>query len=101
MDGVEISREYYAKEEIVWEMNKERPPSIVHNWMPAAKRPVERQKQWWMGNALFDKRGFDIFAYVADIITTGRNRVRPEELIEDRERRKDVTAASMAGQPNR
>ena len=30
-------------------------------------------------------------------ITTVRNRVRLEELVGDRERRKDITAASMAG----
>jgi hypothetical protein len=30
-------------------------------------------------------------------ITTGQNRVRLEELIRDRERWKDITAASMTG----
>ena len=32
-----------------------------------------------------------------DGITTGRSRVRLEELVGDRERWKDITAASMAG----
>ena len=31
-------------------------------------------------------------------ITTGRNRVRLEELVGDTEKWKDITAASMAGQ---
>ena len=34
-------------------------------------------------------------------ITTGRNRVRLEELVGDRERWKDITAASMDGQTYR
>ena len=34
-------------------------------------------------------------------ITTGRNRVRLEELVGDRERWKDITAASMAGRAYR
>ena len=34
-------------------------------------------------------------------ITTGRNRVRLEELVGDRERKKDITAASMAGRAYR
>ena len=31
-------------------MNKERWPSIVHNWKPTGKRLVGCQKQWWMDN---------------------------------------------------
>ena len=31
-------------------MNKERWPSVVHNWKPTGKRPVGRPKQRWMDN---------------------------------------------------
>ena len=75
-------------------MNKERWPSIVHNWKPKEKRPVGRPKQRWMDNIEKDLKKGSLLLYG---ITTGRNRVRLEKLVEDRERWKDITAASMAG----
>ena len=75
-------------------MNKERWPSIVHNWKPTGKRPVGRPKQRWMDNIEKDLKRASLSLYG---ITTGRNRVRLEELVGDRERWKDITAASMAG----
>jgi hypothetical protein len=44
----------------------------------------------------FKRVGFSLHG-----ITTGRNRVRLEELVGDRERWKDITAASMAGRAYR
>ena len=74
-------------------MNKERWPSIVHNWKPTGKRPVGRPKQRWMDNIEKDLKRASLSLYG---ITTGRNRVRFEELVGDRERWKAITAASMA-----
>ena len=47
-----------------------------------------------MDNIEKDLKGAGLSLYG---ITTGRNRVRLEELAGDRERSKDFTAASMAG----
>ena len=74
-------------------MNKERRPSIVHNWKPTGKRPVGRPTQRWMDN-IKDLKRASLSLYG---ITTGRNRVRLEELVGERDRSKDITAASMAG----
>ena len=64
-------------------MNKERWPSVAHNWKPTGKQPVGRPKQWWMDNIEKDLKKARSSLYG---ITTGRNRVRLEELVEDRER---------------
>jgi hypothetical protein len=78
-------------------MNKDRWPSIVHNWKPSGQRPVGRSKQRWMDNIQDLKRAESS----PNGITTERNRVRLEELVGgvvgDRERWKDITAASVAG----
>ena len=76
-------------------MNKERRPSVVHNWKPTEKRPVGRSNQRWLNNIEKDLKRAGLSLYG---ITTGRNRVRLEELVGDRERWKDITAASMEGQ---
>ena len=68
--------------------------SIVHNWKPTAKRPVGRSKQRWMDNVEKDLKRVGLSLYG---IITRRNRVRLEELVGDRERWKDITAASIAG----
>ena len=75
-------------------MNKERWPSVVNNWKPTGKRPVGCPKQWLMDNIEEDLKRAGLSLYG---ITTGRNRVRLEELVGDRERWKDITAASMFG----
>ena len=77
-------------------MNKERWLSIVHNWKPTGKRPVGRKKQRSMDNIEKDLKRAGLSLYG---ITTGRNRVRLEELVGDREKWKklNITAASMAG----
>ena len=75
-------------------MNKERWPSIVQNWKPTGKRAVGRSKQWWMDNIEKDLKRDSLSLYG---ITTGRNRIRLEELVGNRERWKDITAAPMAG----
>ena len=72
-------------------MSKERWPSIVHNWN---KRTVGRPKQRWMENIEKDLKRASLSLYG---IITGRNRVSLGELVGDRERWKDITAASMAG----
>ena len=59
--------------------NKERWPSIVHNWKPTGKRPVGRPKQRWMDNIEKDFKRASLSLYG---ITTGRNRVRFEELVQ-------------------
>ena len=79
-------------------MNTERWPSIVHKWKPAEKRPVGRPKQRWMDNIEKDLKRAGLSLYG---ITTGRNRVKLEELVEDRERWKDITTAFMAGRAYR
>ena len=58
------------------------------------KRPVERPKQRWMDNIEKDLKRASLSLYG---ITTERNQVRLEELVGDRERWKDITAASMSG----
>ena len=63
-------------------MNKERWPSVVHNWKPTGKRPVGRPKQRWMDNIERDLKRAGLTLHG---ITTGRNRVRLEELVVDRE----------------
>ncbi len=75
-------------------MDKERWPHIVHNWKPEGKRPVERPKERWMDSVEKDLKRARLTLYG---IITGRNRVRLEELVGDRERWKDITAASVAG----
>ena len=75
-------------------MNKERWPSVVHNWKPAGKRPVGRHKQRWVDNIEKDLKRAGLSLYG---ITTGRNRVRLEKLVGAREGWKDITAASMDG----
>ena len=75
-------------------MNKERWPYIDHNWKPTRKRAVWRPKQRWVDNIEKDLKWAGLSLYG---ITTGRNRVRLEELVGARERWKDITAASMAG----
>ena len=67
---------------------------LVQNLKPTGKRPVGRPKQRWMDNIEKDLKRASLSLYG---ITTGRNRVRLEELVGDRERWKDITAASMAG----
>ena len=69
-------------------------PFIVHNWKPIEKRPVGRPKQRWMDNIEKDLKIASLSLYG---ITTGRNRVRLKKLVGDRERSRDITAASMAG----
>ena len=61
---------------------------------PTGKRPVGRPKQRWMDNIEKNLKRASLSLYG---ITTGRNQVRLEELVGDRERWKDITAASMAG----
>ena len=74
-------------------------PSIVPSkWKPTGKRSVGRPKQRWMGNIEKDLKRAGLLLYG---ITTGRNRVRLEELFGDRESWKDITAASMAGRAYR
>ena len=97
--GQEIAENTVRKRRMKWyghisRMNKERWPSIVHNWKPTGKRPVGRPKQRWMDNIEKDLKRASLSLYG---ITTGRNRVRLEELFGDRERFKNITAASMAG----
>ena len=77
----------------IFRMNKERWPSIDHNLKPAGKRPVGRPKQRWMDNIEKDLKRASLSLYG---IATERKRVRLE-LVGDRERWKDITAASMAG----
>ena len=79
-------------------MNKERWPSVVQNWKPTRMRPVGRSKKQWMDIVKkdFKRAGLSLYG-----VTTGRNRVRLEELVGDRERWKDITAASMAGRAYR
>ena len=53
--GQEIAENTVRKRRIKWyghisRMNKERWPSIVHNWKPTGKPPVGRPKQRWMDN---------------------------------------------------
>ena len=80
-------------------MDKERWPSIVHNWKPTEKTTCwTRPKQRWMDNIEMDLKRASLSLYG---ITTERNRVRLEELVGDRERWKDITAASMAGRAYR
>ena len=54
-----------------------------HNWKPTGKRHVGRQKQRWMNNIEKDLKRASLPLYGT---TTGRNRVRLEELVGDRER---------------
>ena len=68
---------------------------MVHNWKPTGKRPVGRPKQRWMDNIKKDLKTASLSLYG---ITTGRNRIRLKELVGDRERWKDITAASMTRQ---
>ena len=74
-------------------MNKERWPSIVHDWKKIGKRPVGRPKQRWMDNIEKNLKRASLSLYG---ITTGRNRVRLEELVGDKERWNGITAAFMA-----
>ena len=46
-------------------MNKERWPSIVHNWKPTGKRPVGRPKQRWMDNIEKDLKRASLSLYMA------------------------------------
>ena len=69
------------RERDIFRKNKERWPSIVHNWKPTGKRLVERPKQRWMDNIEKDLKRADLSLYG---VTTGRNRVRLEELVGDR-----------------
>ena len=101
--GQEIAENTVRKRRMKWyghisRMSKERWPSIVHNWKPTGKRPVGRPKQRWMDNIEKDLKRASLSLYG---ITTGRNRVRLEELVGDRERWKDITAASMTGRAYR
>ena len=100
--GQEIAENTVRKARMKWygrisRMNKERWPSVVHNWTPIGKRPVGRPKQRWMDNIENDLKRASLSLYG---ITTRQNRVRLEELIGDRERWKDITA-SMAGRAYR
>jgi len=63
-------------------------------WKPTGKRPVGHSKQRWMDNIEKDLKIAGLSLYG---ITKGRNRVRLEELVGDRDRWKDITTASMAG----
>jgi len=66
---------------IEYRMNKERWPSIVYKWKawkPTGKRPVGRPKQRWMDNIEKDSKRAVLSLHG---ITTGRNRVRLEELV--------------------
>ena len=97
--GQEIVENTVRKRRMKWyghisRMNKERRPSTVHNCKPTGKRSVGCPKQRWMDNIEKDlnRAGLSLYG-----ITTGRNRVKLEELVGDRERWKDITAASMAG----
>ena len=53
--GQEIAENTVRKRRMKWyghisRMNKERWPSVVHNWKPTGKRPVGRPKQRWVDN---------------------------------------------------
>ena len=53
--GQEIAENTVRKRRMKWyrhisRMNKERWPSVVHNWKPTGKRPVGRPLQRWMDN---------------------------------------------------
>src|SRR6202142_1458273 len=79
-------------------MNKERWTSMVHNWNPTGKRPCGRPKLRWLDGVEKDLKTVGLSLHG---ITTGRKRVGLQELVEDRARWKDITAASMAGRAYR
>ena len=79
-------------------MNQMRWPSILQNWKRAGIWPAWRPKQWWMDKIEKDLKRARISFNLLYGITTGCNRVRFEELVGDRERWKDITAASMSRQ---
>ena len=62
---------------------------MIYKWKPTGKRPVGPPKQRWMDNIEKDLKRASLTLYG---ITTGRNRVRIEELVGDRERWKDIIA---------
>ena len=84
---------------MVWTyLQNEQKEVTIHGayyWKPTGKRPVGRPKQRWMDNIEKDLKRASLSLYG---INTGQNRVRLEELVGDRERWKDITAASMVGQ---
>ena len=93
---LQIAENTVRKRRVKWygqisRMNKERWPFIAHNWKQTGKRPIGRPKQRWR---VYKRIWKELSLYG---ITTGRYRVRLEELVGDRERWKDITAASMAG----
>ena len=97
--GQEIAENTVREGRMKWyghisRINKERWPSIVHNWKPTGKRPVGRPKQRWMDNIEKDLKSAVCHCMA---LLPRRSRVRLEELVGDRERWKDITAASMAG----
>ena len=101
--GQETAKNVVRKRRMRWyghvvRMDKERWPHIVNDWKPEGKRPVARPKQRWMDIIEKDLKRAGLTLYG---ITTGRNRIRLEELVGDRERWKDITAASMAGRAYR
>ena len=72
--GLEIAENTVRKRRMKWyghifRMNKERWPSMVHNWKPTGKRPVGRPKQRWMDNIEKDLKRAGLSLYD---ITTGR-----------------------------
>ena len=96
----EIAENTVRKRRMKWfgpisRMNKDRWPSMLHNWKPTGKLPVGRPEQRWMDDIEKDLKRASLSLYC---ITAGRNRVRLEELVGNRERWKDhITAASMTG----
>ena len=78
----EIAENTVRKRRMKWyghisKMNKDRWSCIVHNWKQTGKRPVGRAKQRWMDNI---EKGLKRASLSLYGITTGRNRVRLEEL---------------------
>ena len=71
---------------MVWTyLQNEQREVAIHSsyyWKPTGKRPVGRPKQRWMDNIEKDLKRASLSLYG---ITTGRNRVRLEELVGDRE----------------
>ena len=101
--GQEIVENTVRKRRMKWyghitRMNKERWTSRVHNWNPAGKRPCGRPKLRWLDGVEKDLKRAGLSLHG---ITTGRKRVGLKELVEDRARWKDITAASMAGRAYR